>query len=116
MEALGLNEKGNKDKEKAIEEKKEKSGMKTVLNVFKKGGRGRGSRDRGERGGKGRGAEADSIQTPNTTQSKPQPPSITTQHNSTNSPSSQQTKPNKIKCWNCEEEGYGAWDCPKDLK
>jgi hypothetical protein len=22
-----------------------------------------------------------------------------------------------MKCWNCEEEGYGAWDCPnKDLK
>jgi hypothetical protein len=21
-----------------------------------------------------------------------------------------------MKCWNCEEEGYRAWDCPKDLK
>jgi hypothetical protein len=22
-----------------------------------------------------------------------------------------------MKCWNCEEEGHGAWDCPnKDLK
>jgi hypothetical protein len=97
MKALGLNEKGNKGKEKTVEEK-EKSGMKTALNAFERGGRGRESRDRGERGERGRGVGADSTQTPNTTQSKPQPPSITTQHNSTNSPPPQQTKPNKIKC------------------
>jgi hypothetical protein len=72
MEALGLNEKSNKSKEKAVEEK-EKSGMKTVLNAFERGGRGRESRGRGERGGRGRGVGADSTQTPNTTQSKPQP-------------------------------------------
>jgi hypothetical protein len=43
MEALGLNEKGNKSKEKVVEEK-EKSGMETVLNAFEKSGRGRGAR------------------------------------------------------------------------
>jgi hypothetical protein len=37
MKALGLNEKGNKGKEKAVEEKEE-SGMKTALNVFEKSG------------------------------------------------------------------------------
>jgi hypothetical protein len=109
IKALGLNEKGNKGKEQIVEEKEE-SGMETALNAFERDGRERGSRDRGERGGRGRGARADSTQIPNTTQSKPQPPSITTQHNSTNSPPSQQTKPNKMKCWNCEEEGHGVWD------
>jgi hypothetical protein len=113
MEALGLNEKGNKGKEKVVEKKKE-SGMKTALNAFKRGGRGRESR--GGRDGRGRGTGVDSTQTLNTTQSKPQPPSTTTQHNSTNSRPSQQTKPNKIKCWNCEKEEHGAWDYPKDLK
>jgi hypothetical protein len=107
MKVLGLNEKGNKSKEKTVEEKEE-SGMETELNAFERDGRGRGNRDRGGRGGRGRGVGADSIQTPNTTQSKPQPQSITTQHNSTNSPPSQQTKPNKMKCWNCEEEGHEA--------
>jgi hypothetical protein len=110
IETLGLNEKGNKGKGKVVEEKEE-SGMKTALNAFKKGGRGRESRDRGERGRRGRGAGADSTQstqTPNTTQSKPQPSSTTTQHNSTNPPPPQQTKPNKIKCWNCKEEGHGV--------
>jgi hypothetical protein len=67
MEALGLNKKGNKDKEKIVEEK-EKSGMETTLNAFEKSGRGKGSRERG-----GRGERGDSTQTPNTTQSKPQP-------------------------------------------
>jgi hypothetical protein len=114
IKALGLNEKGNKGKEKIVEEKKE-SGMKTALYAFKRGDRGRGSRGRGGRGERERGAEADSIQTPNTTQSKPQPPSTTTQHNSTNSPPPQQTKPNKMKCWNGEER-HEAWDCPTDLK
>jgi hypothetical protein len=92
---LRLNENGNKGKEKTVKEK-EKSGMETALNTFERGGRGR--RTRGERGGRERGAEADSTQTLNTTQSKPQPPPTTTQHNSTNPPSPQQTKPNKIKC------------------
>jgi hypothetical protein len=115
MKALRLNEKGNKGKEKVVEEKK-KSGMEIALNAFEKGDREREVRDRGERDGRGRGTGADSIQTPNTTQFKPQLPSTTTQHNSTNSPPPQQTKPNKMKCWNCEEEGYGAWDCPKNLK
>jgi hypothetical protein len=55
MKALGLNKKGNKGKEKAVEEK-EKSGMETALNAFERGGRGRGSRDRGERDGRERGA------------------------------------------------------------
>jgi hypothetical protein len=112
---LGLNEKGNKGKGKIVEEKEE-SGMKTVLNAFERGGRERESRDRGGRGERGRGAGVDSTQTPNTTQSKPQPSSTITQHNSTNPPPPQQTKPNKMKCWNCEEKGHGAWDCPKDLK
>jgi hypothetical protein len=96
MEALRLNEKGNKGKEKTVEEKK-KSGMKTALNAFKRGGRGRGARDRGgkgERGCRGRGgrdergkgAGAGSTQTLNTTQSKLQSSPTTTQHNSTNSP------------------------------
>jgi hypothetical protein len=107
MKTLWLNEKGNKDKGKAVEEKEE-SGMETALNAFERGGRERGSRGGGERGRRGRGAGVDSIQTPNTTQSKPQSPPITTQHNSTNL--------NKIKYWNCEEEGHGVWDCSKDLK
>jgi hypothetical protein len=110
-----LNKKGNKGKEKAVKEKEE-SGMKTALNAFEKGDRGRGSRDRGERGEREREARVDLTQTPNTTQSKPQPSSTTTQNNSTNLPPSQQTKPNKMKCWNCEEERHGVWDCPKDLK
>jgi hypothetical protein len=114
MKALRLNKKGNKSKGKTVEEKKE-NGM-TALNAFERGGRGRESRGRGERGGRGRGVGVDSTQTPNTTQSKPQSPSTTTQNNSTNPPPPQQTKPNKMKCWNCEKEGYGAWDCPKDLK
>jgi hypothetical protein len=62
MKALRLNEKGNKGKEKAVEEKKE-SGMETVLNTFERGGRGRESRDKGGRSGRGREAGADSIQT-----------------------------------------------------
>jgi hypothetical protein len=115
MKALRLNEKSNKGKGKAVKEKK-KSGIETALNAFEKGGRGRESRDRGERGGRERGVGVDSIQTLNTTQSKPQPSSTTTQHNSTNSPPPQQTKPNKMKCWNCEEEGHRVWDCFKDLK
>jgi hypothetical protein len=82
MKALRLNEKSNKGKGKAVEEK-EKSEMKTVLNVFKRGGRERESRGRG---GRRKGVGADSIQTLNTTQSKPQPSSTTTQHNSTNPP------------------------------
>jgi hypothetical protein len=90
MEVLGLNEKGNKGKGKAVE-KKEKSGMETALNAFERGGRGRESRGRDGRGERGRGAGADSTQTPNTTQSKAQPPLTTTQHNSTNSPPPQQT-------------------------
>jgi hypothetical protein len=61
---LRLNEKGNKSKEKTVEEK-EKSGMKTALNAFEKGGREKGNRGRGERGGRGVGA--DSTQIPNTT-------------------------------------------------
>jgi hypothetical protein len=72
MEALRLNKKSNKNKEKVVEEKK-KFGMETVLNAFERGGRGRGSRDRGERGERGereRGVGVDSTQTPNTTQSK----------------------------------------------
>jgi hypothetical protein len=77
MKALRLNEKDNKDKGKTVKEKK-KSGMKTVLNIFEKSGRERGSRGRGERGERGRGAGAHSTQTPNTTQSKPQPPPTTT--------------------------------------
>jgi hypothetical protein len=115
IEALGLNEKGNKSKEKTVEEKKE-SRMETALNAFKKGDRERESRGRGGRGERERGAGVDSTQTPNTIQSKPQPSSTITQHNSTNSPSPQQTKLNRMKCWNCEEEGHGVWDCPKDLK
>jgi hypothetical protein len=55
---LRLNEKDHKSKEKAVEEKK-KSGMKTALNAFERGGRGRESS--GERGGRGRGARADST-------------------------------------------------------
>jgi hypothetical protein len=43
MKALRLNEKGNKSKRKAVEEKEE-SGMKTALNAFEKSGRGRRSR------------------------------------------------------------------------
>jgi hypothetical protein len=35
MKALGLNEKGNKSKEKTVEEKEE-SGMETALNVFER--------------------------------------------------------------------------------
>jgi hypothetical protein len=97
MKALRLNEKSNKSKEKTVEEKEE-SGMETALNAFERGGRERGSRGRGERGERGRGVGADLTQTPNTTQSKPQPPSTTTQYNSTNPPSPQQTKPNKMKC------------------
>jgi hypothetical protein len=80
IKALRLNEKGNNDKGKTVEEK-EKSGMETALNAFERGGRGRESRGRGGRGGR---VEANSTQTPNTTQSKPQPSSTTTQHNSTN--------------------------------
>jgi hypothetical protein len=70
--------------------------METALNAFERGDRGRGreSRDRGERGERERGVGADSTQTLNTTQSKPQPPLNTT----TNPLSSQQTKPNKMKC------------------
>jgi hypothetical protein len=60
MKALRLNEKGNKGKGKAVEEKK-KSGMETALNAFEKGGRGRESRGRGGRGGRGREAGADST-------------------------------------------------------
>jgi hypothetical protein len=56
MEALGLNEKSNKSKGKAVEKKK-KSGMKIALNAFKKGGRERENRGRGERCERGRGAE-----------------------------------------------------------
>jgi hypothetical protein len=48
MKALRLNEKGNKGKEKVVEEKEE-SGMKTALNAFERGGKRRGTRDRGER-------------------------------------------------------------------
>jgi hypothetical protein len=87
IKALRLNEKSNKSKRKAVEEKEE-SGMKTALNVFKRDGRERESRDKGERGERERGAGVDSTQTLNTTQSKPQPSSTTTQHNSTNPPSS----------------------------
>jgi hypothetical protein len=53
--------------------------MKTILNAFKRGGRGKKARDRGERGERERGVGADSTQTPNTTQSKPQPSLNTTQ-------------------------------------
>jgi hypothetical protein len=66
MEALGLNEKGNKGKGKTVEEKEE-SGMETTLNAFERGGRGRGSRGkggRGERGERGRETKANSTQTP----------------------------------------------------
>jgi hypothetical protein len=66
---LRLNKKGNKSKEKTIK-KKEKSGMKTVLNTFKKSGRERGVRGRGRRGKREREAGVDSTQTLNTTQSK----------------------------------------------
>jgi hypothetical protein len=97
METLRLNEKNNKDKGKIVEEKK-KSGIETVLNAFKRDGREKEVRGRDERGERGRGTGADSIQTPNTTQSKPQLPPTTTQHNSTNLLPSQQTKLNKIKC------------------
>jgi hypothetical protein len=90
--------------------------MKTTLNAFERSGRGKGVRGRGERGARGREVGVDSTQTPNTTQSKPQPSPTTTQHNSTNSPPPQQMKPNKMKCWNCEEEGHGAWDYSKNLK
>jgi hypothetical protein len=69
MKALGLNKKGNKSKEKTVEEKEE-SEIETVLNAFKRDGRGREVRGKGERGGRGRGARADSTQTLNTTQSK----------------------------------------------
>jgi hypothetical protein len=109
---LRLNKKGNKDKEKTVKEKEE-SGMKTALNVFQRGDRERRVRGKGGRGGRKRGVGADSTQTPNTTQSKPP---TTTQYNSTNSPPPQQIKLNKIKCWNCEEEEHGVWDCLKDLK
>jgi hypothetical protein len=64
--SLRLNKKGNKGKEKVVEEK-EKSGMKTVLNAFKKSSRKRESRGRGERGERKRGVRVDSTQTPNTT-------------------------------------------------
>jgi hypothetical protein len=58
MKALRLNEKSNKSKGKVVEEKEE-SGMETALNTFEKSGRGRGSRDKGGRGGRGRGVGAD---------------------------------------------------------
>jgi hypothetical protein len=87
MKALRLNKKGNKSKEKIVEEKKE-SGMKTVLNAFERGdrergvrgrgGRERGVRGKGKRGERERGTRVDSTQTPNTTQSKLQPPPTTT--------------------------------------
>jgi hypothetical protein len=115
MKALRLNEKDNKSKRKTVEKKK-KSGMKTVLNTFERGGREKRVRGRDERGERGREARMDSTQTPNTTQSKPQLSPITTQHNSTNSPPPQQIKLNKMKCWNCEEEGHRVWDCSKNLK
>jgi hypothetical protein len=60
MKALGLNEKGNKGKKKAVEEKEE-SGMETALNAFERDGRGRESRGRGGRGERGREAGADST-------------------------------------------------------
>jgi hypothetical protein len=60
MKALGLNKKGNKSKEKTVEEKKE-IGMETALNAFERGGRGRENRDRGERGERERGAGVDST-------------------------------------------------------
>jgi hypothetical protein len=60
MKALRLNEKDNKGKGKAVEEKEE-SGMKTALNAFEKGGRGRESRGRGERGKREKGTGADST-------------------------------------------------------
>jgi hypothetical protein len=60
MKALRLNEKGNKGKEKIIEEK-EKSEMKIALNVFKRGGREREARGRGRRGGRERETEVDST-------------------------------------------------------
>jgi hypothetical protein len=83
MKALRLNKKSNKSKRKIVEEKK-KSGMEIALNAFERGGRERGVRGRGGRGERERGAGVDSTQTLNTTQSKPQPPPTTTQHNSTN--------------------------------
>jgi hypothetical protein len=98
IEALRLNKKGNKGKEKVVEEKEE-SGMETVLNTFEKGDRGERDRGgRGERGERGREARTDSTQTPNTTQSKPQSLPTITQHNSINLLLPQQTKPNKMKC------------------
>jgi hypothetical protein len=60
MKALRLNEKGNKGKEKTVEEK-EKSGMEIALNVFERDGRGRESRGRGGRGERERGTGADST-------------------------------------------------------
>jgi hypothetical protein len=114
MEALRLNEKGNKGKGKTVEEKE--SGMEIALNAFERGDRERKARDKGERGEREREAGVDSTQTPNTTQFKPQLPPTSTQHNSTNSPSSQQTKLNKMKCWNCEKERHRVWNYPKNLK
>jgi hypothetical protein len=72
--------------------------MKIVLNTFEKSSREKESRGKGERGERWREAGADSTQTLNTTQSKPQPSPTTTQHNLTNSPLPQQTKLNKMKC------------------
>jgi hypothetical protein len=60
VEVLRLNEKGNKGKGKAVEEKEE-SGMETALNTFERGGRGRESRDKGGRAGRGKEAETDST-------------------------------------------------------
>jgi hypothetical protein len=60
MKALRLNEKGNKSKGKTVEEKEE-SGMEIALNAFKRGGRERENRGRGERGGRGKGAGVDST-------------------------------------------------------
>jgi hypothetical protein len=84
---LRLNKKSTKSKEKTVEEKKE-SGMKTVLNAFKRNGREKEARGRGGRGGRGRGAGAYSTQTPNITQSKLQSSPTTTQHNSINTTTS----------------------------
>jgi hypothetical protein len=109
MEALRLNKKSNKGKEKVVEE----SGMETALNAFERGGRGRGRGSR-DRDGRGRGAGLN----PNTQHYSIQT-TITINHHSTQfnySPPPQQTKPNKMKCWNCEKEEHGVWDCPKDLK
>jgi hypothetical protein len=71
--------------------------MKTVLNAFERDSREREARGKVKRGERERETGADSTQTLNTTQSKPQSPPTTTQHNSTNLPPPQQTKLNKIK-------------------